>query len=223
MTDSPLPAGFRGPVKLFPLPNLVLFPNVDQGLHVFEPRYRQMTADALDSDGHIAIVLLKDGWEETYDHHPEIEEVACLGRIVRHEQLPDGRYNLRLRGLTRVRLLEEVPSDKKYRTAQVAALPEVPADDPAPLRQALADTVLARFEADGAAHQQLRELFRGGVPLGQLCDVLSYALPVPLGVKQGLLAEPRIAVRVAALIHALGSTPNPNLPPRPFPPSFSPN
>jgi Lon protease-like protein len=223
MTNSPLPAGFHGPAKLFPLPNLVLFPNVDQGLHIFEPRYRQMTADAISSDGYIALVLLKEGWEETYDHTPEIEEVACLGRIVRHERLPDGRYNLRLRGLTRVRLLEEVPSDKKYRTAQVAAIPDVSAEDPDPLRIALAETVLARFDSSGQAHDQLRDLFHGAVPLGQLCDILSYALPVPLAVKQGLLAESRVAERVSALIQALGETPNPKSPPRPFPPGFSPN
>src|SRR3954464_5450973 len=95
---------FSGTARLFPLPNLVLFPHVVQGLHVFEPRYRQMTADALAGDGLIALVQLKDGEDETAGR-PAIESVACLGRIVWHEELPDGRYNLRLQGLRRARVL----------------------------------------------------------------------------------------------------------------------
>ena len=57
---SPL-AGFAGTARLFPLPNLVFFPQVMQPLHIFEPRYRQMTADALAGDRLIALVLLTAG------------------------------------------------------------------------------------------------------------------------------------------------------------------
>src|SRR5436190_2850967 len=114
--DQAAVAGFKGVVRLFPLPNLVLFPHVIQGLHIFEARYRQMTADALAGDGLIAIVALKEGAEEDAER-PVIEEVACLGRIVWHEKLPDGRYNLRLRGLSRARIIQEVTTDKLYRTA----------------------------------------------------------------------------------------------------------
>src|SRR4051812_45790988 len=111
------PDDFDGTARLFPLPNLVLFPGVVQGLHVFEPRYRQMTSDALASDSLIAVVLLLPGWEEEYDSKPPVEPVACLGRVVWHEKLSDGRFNLRLRGAARVRILEEVPTDRLYRTA----------------------------------------------------------------------------------------------------------
>jgi Lon protease-like protein len=72
---------FSGTARLFPLPNLVLFPQVVQGLHIFEPRYRQLMADALDGDGLITLVLLKPGWEEEYDERPEVEPVGCLGKI----------------------------------------------------------------------------------------------------------------------------------------------
>ena len=61
---------FDGVARLFPLPNLVLFPQVVQGLHVFEPRYRQLMADALAGDGLVTLVLLKPGWEEEYDETP---------------------------------------------------------------------------------------------------------------------------------------------------------
>src|SRR5262249_47808902 len=89
--DQAALAGFNGLARRFPLPNLVLFPHVVQGLHIFEPRYRQLMTDALATDRTISIVLLRPGWEEEYDEKPAIEPVACLGRIVWHEKMSDGR------------------------------------------------------------------------------------------------------------------------------------
>src|SRR5204862_3056558 len=106
MSDEPDPlANFTGVARLFPLPNVVLFPHVVQPLHIFEPRYRQMTADTLTGDRLLALVLLKPGWEEDYDGRPAVHPVACLGRVVADQLLPDGRYNLLVRGLSRARLL----------------------------------------------------------------------------------------------------------------------
>src|SRR5690349_8612910 len=84
---------FSGTARLFPLPNLVLFPHVVQPLHIFEPRYRQMMADALEDDRLLALVLLSPGWAEDYHQAPAIEPLACLGRIVNEEKQLDGRYN----------------------------------------------------------------------------------------------------------------------------------
>jgi hypothetical protein len=53
-------------LPIFPLPNVVLFPNVFLPLHVFEPRYRSMVADALTTDRLIGMALLKPGWEQDY-------------------------------------------------------------------------------------------------------------------------------------------------------------
>ena len=55
------PAALSGLVPLFPLPNVVLFPGAPLPLHVFEPRYRKMVADALASHRTIGMVLLKPG------------------------------------------------------------------------------------------------------------------------------------------------------------------
>ena len=214
---------FSGTARLFPLPNLVLFPHVVQGLHIFEPRYRQMTADALAGDGLIAIVMLKDGAEEEADR-PAIESVACLGRIVWHEKLPDGRYNLRLRGAIRARIVEEVETDRLYRSARVELLRDVAPSDLAKLSQSrrdLASAVLPRFSEDSPARQQLQELFDGDLPLGPVCDILSYALPLPPEMKQNLLAEPHVERRAAAITDALlVSAARAD---RPFPPPFSAN
>jgi Lon protease-like protein len=224
MTDDPtIPNGFHGTARLFPMPNVVLFPGIVQGLHIFEPRYRQMTADALAADSLIAMALLKPGFEEDYDGKPPIEPVACLGRVIWHEDLPDGRYNLRLRGLARVRIIEEVPSDRLYRVASVEIIPEAVPADPGKLkelRQKLADAVLPQFD-DGPALRQVQELFEGEMTLGRVCDVLAYALPLPVEMKQALLAEADVSRRAATITDALRvSAARAD---RKFPPEFSPN
>ena len=70
---SPLSV-FTGMARLFPLPNLVFFPQVVQPLHIFEPRYRQMTADALAGDRLMALVLPRSGWEADYAGSPAVPE-----------------------------------------------------------------------------------------------------------------------------------------------------
>jgi uncharacterized protein len=217
-------AGFGGAVRLFPLPSLVLFPNVVQGLHIFETRYRQLMTDALSGDQLIALVLLRPGWEEDYNGEPEIESVACLGRIGWHEKLSDGRYNLRLRGICRARLVEEIPTDHLYRVARADLVPDVaPADlgRLVELRHRLSEAVFPRFAEDGAARQQLRDLFQGEMPLGHVCDVLSYALPLPLELKQALLNEPHVDIRAEIMIQAMLTSAAREV--RRFPPDFSSN
>jgi Lon protease-like protein len=216
---------FGGVARLFPLPNLVLFPHVDQGLHIFEPRYRQMTADALADDQLIAMVLLtpNDNWDEQYDGRPPIEPVACLGRIVASERLPDGRYNLTLRGLARLELDGEIPdASKLYRLARgrvtADAVPVI--GEARDLRRTLRQAVLSRFDPTGKAHQQLTALFDADTPLGEVCDLLGYSLPLSLELKQRLLTTADVADRTRLLIDVLGDG---GRPPRPFPPVFSPN
>ena len=216
--------GFDGVARLFPLPNLVLFPGIDQCLHVFEYRYRQLAADALAGDGRIALALLSPDWEELYDARPAIEPVACLGRVVAHEKLEDGRYNLRLRGLARVRIESELDTpEKMYRMARCAVLDDVPPDgltEATESRGQLQAAVLSRFDAGGQAHQQLRGLFDSEAPLGHVCDQLAYGLPLPVELKQQLLAEPSVRIRAEILTHALRPQPRRD---RPFPPEFSNN
>src|SRR5476651_2067777 len=88
-------------VPLFPLPNVVLFPRAVLPLHIFEERYKAMTADTLRGDGRIAMALLKPGWEKCYYQRPAIDPVVCVGTILSHEKLPDGTYNFLLQGAIR--------------------------------------------------------------------------------------------------------------------------
>ena len=114
-------------LPIFPLPNVVLFPNVFLPLHIFEPRYREMVADALSGDRLIGMVLLRPGWEGDYDGRPAVYPVGCAGLITHHEQLPDGRYNIVLRGLEKFRIRDEQLADagaRSYRVARIETLHE---------------------------------------------------------------------------------------------------
>src|SRR5438093_947427 len=115
-------------LPLFPLPNVVLFPNVFLPLHVFEPRYREMVADAIGSDRMIGMVLLRPGWQTDYEGRPAVYPVGCSGLMTHVERLADGCYNIVLRGLERFRLTDEDHS-RSYRMGIVEPLTEEPLDD----------------------------------------------------------------------------------------------
>src|SRR3954470_1563852 len=111
-------------VPLFPLPNVVLFPRAVLPLHVFEERYKAMTADALRGDRQVAMALLKPGWERDYYSRRAIEPVVCIGTILTHERLPDGKYNFLLQGHTRARVVQEADGEQDYRVATLEPIVE---------------------------------------------------------------------------------------------------
>jgi uncharacterized protein len=112
-------------IPLFPLGDVVLFPRLPVPLHIFEPRYRRMVADAIAGSRVVGMVLLRPGWETDYEGRPPVFESGCAGRIDRWEELPDGRFNIVLLGLSRFRVLEE-HAGQPYRLASVEALPDEP-------------------------------------------------------------------------------------------------
>jgi Lon protease-like protein len=224
--DIPALDNFGGVARLFPLPNLVMFPSVIQPLHIFEPRYRQITADALAGDRLLAVVLLQPGFEDDYEGRPAVHPVACLGRIVADQRLEDGRYNLLLRGLKRVRILEEVSTGKLYRSARVEVLEdvgEVGPEEEADFRRRLGEVVPRWFPEQDHAQEQFRRLLDGGLSAGTLCDVFAFALPLDTAFKQGLLEELRVGRRAEALLaHLEAHAPGGGVARR-FPPDFSSN
>src|SRR3954465_73596 len=113
---------FANVYLLFPLPRVVLFPHAVLPLHIFEPRYRQMTEDALLGDKLVTIVQWRAPFPTEPGGEPDLEEIACLGRILQHERLPDGRFNFLLLGRKRVRLGREIPGGKLYRLAEAEIL-----------------------------------------------------------------------------------------------------
>jgi Lon protease-like protein len=223
---SPDLIGFDGTARLFPLPNLVLFPHVVQPLHIFEPRYRQMTADALAADRLLTLVLLKPGHEAEYEQRPPIHDVACVGKVLGEQKLEDGRYNLLLRGVSRARIVKEVPSVKLYRLARVELVADrnvPPAARAGKLRRKLAELAPAWFPQQEELLEQLSRLFASDLDLGALCDIFSFALPLDIEFKQELLATPAVDRRARRLLEHLEEHKPQPPPPRRFPPEFSDN
>jgi Lon protease-like protein len=227
--DSSLPDNFSGQARLFPLPNIVLFPYVIQPLHIFEPRYRELMADALQDDRLIAMATLQPGWEPDYHNRPPVYPVICIGRVLKEESLPDGRYNFLLHGLSRARILDELPTGKAYRTARVRLLEDISVASPTvehELRERLREHMNAWFASQSVALSQLRQLLESSLPLGTLCDIFSFTLTIDIQVKQELLEQLEVEQRVRRLLGVLGqrlqAAPDAETPRR-FPPDFSAN
>jgi uncharacterized protein len=206
MGDPLEPDEFRGVCRLFPLPKVVFFPHAVLPLHIFEPRYRQMTADALAAgDNLITMVQQREAGAVGGLGDPAVEEIACLGKILQHQRLPDGRYNFLLLGLARVRLTCEVPSEKLYRLAQAEVLVD---DDGQVADDHIGPELLEMFRdlvgRDRPLDPDLGELLDMKVPLGVLTDLVANALGVHAEVKQALLDETRVLRRARMLREILG-------------------
>lgn len=217
---SPL-ASYSGQARLFPLPNLVFFPHVMQPLHIFEPRYRQMTTDALEGDRLIALVAPKPGWEKGYAGKPAIEKVGCIGHIVAEQRLEDGRFNILLRGQARVRIVEEIACNKLYRLARTEILYEQSVANPATAkrwRKMLLASTAEWFAEQKQVVEQLHKLIHSDLPLGPLCDIIAFASPLDAEFKQVLLEELSVEARLEKLRAELDAR---HVPSRPFPPEFS--
>ena len=101
-------------LPIFPLPNAVLLPGGVLPLHIFEPRYREMTRDCLAGARTMAIALLRPHEIE------EIFPICGIGTIRVSEELPDGRFHLVLSGVARIRIDEELPLDRAYRRVRAS-------------------------------------------------------------------------------------------------------
>ena len=96
---------------------MVLLPHATVPLHIFEPRYRQLMRDALAGPKLMAMATFSgEKWKRDYQNNPPIREHVCVGYIVRHQELDDGRYNLLLQGICRARIEQEIPH-QPYRRA----------------------------------------------------------------------------------------------------------
>jgi len=195
-------------VPVFPLPEVVLFPRQLLPLHIFEPRYRAMTADALAGEGCIAISLLKDGFERTYfTPHAPIHSIVGVGQVVASEKLEDGRYNILLRGLCRARILEELPG-KPYRRARLTLLPPVchaSAAHRRALRQELRRAIARNLCQDGDLREQLLTLCRAPLKLAELTDLVACHLPVPAELRQCVLEELDAVSRAQVVVEQLNT------------------
>jgi Lon protease-like protein len=192
-------------LPLFPLSNVVLFPGCLAPLHVFEPRYRQMTAEALKGERMIGMVTVRPENVQDISGDPPLYEIGCAGFITRFEKLADGRYNVVLQGTQRFEILaEELPQGQRlYRRARAQTLEEVTHDD---------DVQGDRLR--GSVIERLRELAEHGggeqiegLPFERLeqldhptfVNSVCQALGFPAAEKQGLLEANGVTQRLSRL------------------------
>ena len=111
-------------LAIFPLSDVVLLPEATTPLYIFEPRYRQMTRDALEGTRQIGMVTVRPDHVHEMGGNPPIFDVGCLGRIAHSAERPDGTYQIMLLGEQRFRVLEEDPpeGERLYRRARVQLL-----------------------------------------------------------------------------------------------------
>jgi Lon protease-like protein len=186
-------------IPLFPLPEVVLFPGVRRPLQIYEPRYRDMIADALKGNRIIGTVLLQPGFEADYEGRPPVYAIGCAGVIEDYELLPDGRYVILLRGLTTFRIASE-DQRKPYRVARVEAIPELLKDgERGPLttaRSKLADLLNKTLPVDVEPPDP-------GLEDVEFVNITAQALAMSEADRQNLLERNSVLARARALLERL--------------------
>jgi Lon protease-like protein len=199
-------------VALFPLPDIVFFPETVLPLHLFEPRYRQMITDCLAGDRRLAVGMLRPGWERDYHGRPPVHAVAGAGEIIHAERLADGRYNVLLDGQMRIRIEAELPGERPYRVVRASPLAEVLGEvGRASLAERLATLrgAYARLlDALGQAHADMvGRLTVAGARPGAVVDRIVSAVVPDAAVRQQILetvdVSERLDLATAALLELL--------------------
>jgi Lon protease-like protein len=197
-TDDPRLAEALQRLPLFPLPNVVLFPHALLPLHIFEERYRALTRDILGGGRYLAISLIaadaRDG-----DERPPVEPVAGVGEVVMAHELPDGRFNLVVRGRARIHIDEELYSDRPYRLISASVVPDLPAADPIDLGdadQALRALIGQLGDAVPEMGELLRQMVVEATKPAELVDAVASALIVDRSLRQRLLETRDVGKRI---------------------------
>lgn len=207
MAES-LTIDFSNPVPLFPLAACALLPHATIPLHIFEPRYRVMTRDALETNKLIAMATFAgNGWKDDYEGHPTIREHVCVGYVIRHDSLPDGRYNMLLQGVCRAKVRMEIPNEP-YRLALLEPTETTPEmeidldDERRRLESLLRDDTLGELVSVAA----IRKWLQHDVPTRALIDLSVLALVPGVSDRYAMLAEADPHARARWLEHFLQDT-----------------
>ena len=209
-SDLSLPPHFSGMVRLFPLPNLVVFPGVVQALHVFEPRYRKMAHDCLSSDKLITMSMYRAAAEHAseFEKDPPIYEHVCICKIFAHKELEDGRLNLMIAGLKRAKIRREVAIDQPYRMAEVDVLEDgnlLDAKEVASLRsQLLKKCESAKLLSSLSTHMDIRKMLDQDIPLSLLIDLIAFVSEVDCHDRQQILELENVELRCWKMIELIG-------------------
>jgi Lon protease-like protein len=200
-------------LPIFPLPGAVLLPHGVLPLHIFEPRYRAMTHDCLPRNGgHNALALAQvvPASLRAGEDPPRVLPIIGVGTLVRLEELPDGRFNLVLKGILRARIVEELPSTKPYRLVRAVALVDDPAEERdrqvIEIAESLRRLILALCAAQpGPAAQSLAQMSARVQEPGRLADLLAGSLIEAPSDRQAVLEALRVKARLTLVSQAVGA------------------
>ncbi len=195
-------AGALGALPLFPLPNAVLFPGAFLPLHVFEPRYRAMVRDVLQGHRALAVVMITDKDRVDPLGHPAIADIAGVGVIVDHVELPGGRYDILLRGSARVRL-HELPFDPPFRRAEAQIITPPAEDVPPGDVMALMTSASAFAVLLDKAHGGFEFRFPPTTSPGMLADLCAHQLVIDPRERQVILETMDARARVRRVAETL--------------------
>jgi len=192
-------------VPLFPLPNVVLFPKTPMPLYIFEERYRTMVREAIAGNGEIVIALLRGGSELNYSGVSSVHDVACLGKIETYEELEDGKYNIVVVGISRVRFIREV-QHSPYRLVEVEKLEDVAYNERSAeiiKRHNHLGSLFARFTELATGVKQHALEFMPQLDFESLVNMVAMTLNLPIEQKQALLEINDASQRCDELIPVL--------------------
>ncbi len=207
--DNTIQVNFGKPIPVFPLDTVTLLPQQVLPLHIFEPRYRQMVEHALDASGQIAMGVF-DGpdWKQQYHGRPPIRPAVCVGHIVQHEKLADGRFNIILQGVCRARIVSESPptQTRLYREAMLEPVGveamELPLDEVRSRLEAVLST--GPLAGHRSAEQVLEHVRNEEVPTHALLELVSFFFVQPQKLRYRLLAEGDVLERAELILGELG-------------------
>jgi len=195
----------KHPVPVFPLPGVVLFPHAEMGLHVFELRYRTMVRDALSGERLVALATLAPGWEQDYHGSPAFHGLGCVARFEDVVWLENDRYDLRVRGVWRVRF-GRVRREFPYRACDVEVLPDAPYTEDDPIAQMVREALLEERTRLGPLGHEAWHAPPALSPTATLAEVtgtLATHARLTVSQKLALLAEDRVPERAQMLCELL--------------------
>ena len=201
-------------------------PGATLPLHIFEPRYRQLTVDLVTGvvpDKQFGVVAVREGWtagDDADDENSGLHRVGCTAELIDARRLPDGRFDIVTRGVRRFRLLNVDADSRPYLTSEVEYVPDEPTGAP--------DELPALATAARAAHRRYCvTAWKSGewsepadeVGSDELAHLLAADCLLPMSDRQLLLEQtsPEIRLRMvrallireAGLLHGLRAVPAP--------------
>lgn len=186
----------KGVVPAFPLPNVILYPKALLPLHIFEPRYLELVQDAIEGNKQLVLPLLKPDWERDYFSRPPVFPIAGLGEIIHWDRVSGGKYNILVRGLSRIQILEEFGGGP-YRITQVEILNEIKAKSSSLKSQKIQLSTGLRKISDGFL------TLPKGIQIGHLADIVNIALPIEIYRKQEIFEIIDVKKRVETVLKTL--------------------